>query len=125
MFVSGSLRNFIFKVNKNQALFALRQDSILDFVSDEGVGNSFWQVTFDEGEGIDCLGDLIGRQLCPAFAGLENPIKIVAEVVCFCGSSFGSGLVFVVGVEALAVEDGAKYCFQVPTLRAAKFSCIL
>ena len=71
------------------------------------------------------MGDLIGRQLCPAFADLEDPIKIVAEVVFFCGSSFGSGLVFVVGVKALVIEDGAKYCFQAPTLRAAKLSCIL
>ena len=62
MFVSSTLRNFIFKVSKKQALFALRQDAVKNFVSDEGVGNSFWQVTFYEGEGIDCLGDLIVRQ---------------------------------------------------------------
>ena len=62
MFVSSRLRNFIFKVSKNQALFALRQDTVKNFVSDEGVGNSFWQVIFNEGEGIECLGDLIVRQ---------------------------------------------------------------
>ena len=81
--------------------------------------------TFDEGEGIECLGDLIVRQLCTGFAAYEGPIKVVAEVVFFCGSFFGSGLVFVVGVEALEVEDGAKYCFQAPTSRAAKFTRIL
>ena len=43
MFVSGRLKNFIFKVSKNQALFALRQDAVKNFVSDKGVGNSFWQ----------------------------------------------------------------------------------
>ena len=70
-----------------------------------------------------CLGYLIGRQLYPTFAGIEDSLKIVFEAVSFCGPSFGP--FFVVGVEALAVEDGAKYCFQAPTLRAAKFSCIL
>ena len=70
VFVFGRLRNFIFKVSKKQALFALRQDAVKNFVSDEWVGNSFWQVTFDEGEGIECLGDLIGRQLYTVFAGL-------------------------------------------------------
>ena len=72
-----------------------------------------------------CLGYLIGRQLCPTFARIKDPIKIVFEVVAFCGSFFGSRLVLVVGVKALVIEDGAKYCFQAPTSRAAKFSCIL
>ena len=56
---------------------------------------------------------------------LEGPIKIVAEVVFFCGSCFGSCLVFVVCVEALEVKDGAKYCFQETALRATKFPRIL
>ena len=72
-----------------------------------------------------CLGYLIGRQLYPTFAGLEASLKIVFEVIAFFGPFFGFDLAFVVGVEALAVEDGARYCFQASTPRAAKFSCIL
>ena len=53
---------------------------------------------------------------------LKGPIKIVAEVVFFCGSCFGPCLVFVVCVKALEVKDGAKYCFQETTLRTAKFT---
>ena len=57
---------------------------------------------------------------------VKGPIKIVAEVVFFCGSClFAFDLVFVVCVEALEVEDGAKYCFQASALRATKFPRIL
>ena len=66
-----------------------------------------------------CLGYLIGRQLYPTFAGIEDSLKIVFETLTFCGLSC------VIAVEGLADEDGTKYFFQASALRAAKFGCIV
>ena len=64
MVVSGRFRNFLFQTGKHQALFAFWQDAIKKFVSYKGVGNSFWQGTFDEVEEIENLVNLAGSQWC-------------------------------------------------------------